>query len=340
VKRQPILFLGVLCLILTGCRTAALKNAVPAAPTPPSTAPQGITRSPSGPPLIPSGPLGDLDQLFIDSYTSSRSEFIRKAPPFIVISGSNLILHRNGQKDDVRVIPDLYHALKDIAHLPFTVYLQLSPLAASGTPLTDAKAAQLQSLLTRILTVQGVLATGGYTPNEMARQTEILDGSQALVSSTLKNNRVDRKSLDVFTHQMGPLMLLNASDAACLQIQGTHAQMMKWKEALSADEWQSLMIVNRARHQARYRNAATQYFHWLFNDSSTSWSYPGESMRVIYAESLGPKEEASDELATILIDAGASIAFFEDPWRLSEDILSNGAAGCIKRLPDADRLHR
>jgi hypothetical protein len=284
--------------------------------------------------------LGDLDQLFIDSYTSSRSESIQEASPFIVISGSNLILHRNGKKDSARVIPDLYHALKDIAHLPFTVYLQLSPLAATGTPLTDAKATQLRSLLTRIQAVQGVLATSGFTSDEMARQTEILDGSQTLISSTLKNNGVDRTGLDVYAHRMGPLMLLNASDAGCLQIQGTHTQMMKWKESLSVDEWQALIVVNRARHQARYRNAATQYFHWLFNDRSTSWSYPGESMRVIYAESLGPKEDASDELGTVLIDAGVSASFFEDPWRLSEDILSNGAASCIGKLPDADRLHR
>jgi hypothetical protein len=115
--------------------------------------------------------------------------------------------------------------------------------------------------------------------------------------------------------------------------------MMKWKDTMSAAEWNRLMVVNRARHQARYRNAATQYFHWLFADSGPSWSYPGESMRVIYAESLGPTEDASDELATVLIDADASAAFFQEPWRLSEDILSSGAAECVKKLPPGDRTH-
>jgi hypothetical protein len=256
-----------------------------------------------------------------------------------VVSGSSLVLHRNGQKDSVRVIPDLYHALKDVAHVPFTVYLRLSPIAESGAPLTDANAISLRTLLTRIDAVHNVLRTSGYTPDEITRQTEILNESQAIVSSTLKNGRLDRATLNTFTHKMGPLMLLNAADAGCLQIQATHAQMMKWKETLSPVEWNRLVVVNRARHQARYRNAATQYFHWLFNDSAPSWSYPGESMRVIYVESLGPSEDASDEFATVLIDEEASIAFFEDPWRLSEDILSNGAAECIKKLPDADHLH-
>jgi hypothetical protein len=275
----------------------------------------------------------------MDRYTSTRSQTIEKAPPFVVVSGSNLILHRNGQKKSARVIPDLYHALKDIAHLPFTVYLQLSPPATAVTPLTEAQAIELQEVLTRIEAVQAALATGGYTADETKRQTEILEASHAIVSSALKTKRVDRTSLDSFARRMGPLMLLNANDAGCLQIEGTHAQMMKWKAILSADEWQHLAVVNRARHQARYRNAATQYFHWLFGDSATTWSYPGESMRVIYAESLGPKEEAQDELGTVVIDAEVSAAFFDDPWRLSEDILSNGAAACIRKLPDGDRLH-
>jgi hypothetical protein len=119
----------------------------------------------------------------------------------------------------------------------------------------------------------------------------------------------------------------------------THAQLMKWKTTMSADEWDRLMVVNRARHQARYRNAATQYFQWFLADKGPSCGYPGEGMRVIYAESLAPNEKASDELATVLIDADASTVFFGDSWRISEDILSGGAERCIRKLPDSDPLH-
>jgi len=92
-------------------------------------------------------------------------------------------------------------------------------------------------------------------------------------------------------------------------------------------------VVNLARHQARYRNAATQYFHWLFGDSTPAWAYPGESMRVIFAETLGKNGTSIDESTTVEIDADASQAFFNDRWRMSEDILSNGAAACIGNCP-------
>jgi len=41
----------------------------------------------------------------------------------------------------------------------------------------------------------------------------------------------------------------------------------------------------------------------------------------------------------VQIDADASQAFFSDPWRMSEDILSDGAAAGIAKLPGKDRLY-
>ena len=73
---------------------------------------------------------------------------------------------------------------------------------------------------------------------------------------------------------------------------------------------------------------------------ATILGYPGESFRVLFIESLGKDEKSRDEFATILIDANASEAFFGDPWRLSEDVLSDGAANCIKKLPEEDRIKK
>lgn len=217
--------------------------------------------------------------------------------------------------------------------------LQLSPIADGVTRLDELELSNLSEILVRIDAVRKVLSDSGYTADELVRPGQILDASQAIVSDTLKKKSIDRAALASFAKTMGPVMLMNASDAGCFQIQATHAQLMKWKTTVSVDEWDRLMIVNRARHQARYRNAATQYFQWLLADKGPS-GYPGEGMRVIYAESLAPNEKASDELATVLIDADASTAFFGDSWRLSEDILGAGAERCIRKLPDSDRLHQ
>jgi hypothetical protein len=50
------------------------------------------------------------------------------------------------------------------------------------------------------------------------------------------------------------------------------------------------------------------------------------------------KPGSGELLASILIDADASTAFFGNKWRLSEDLLSDGAARCIARLLKSDQV--
>lgn len=339
MKVETLVSLVCLCIEFVILASARAQSGTPARSPLPEASAKSTASQRHGAPPVPSGPLGDVDQLFMDSYFSRRSTVIGLTSPFVLVSGSDLTLHRQGGTENARVIPNVYHALKDVAHVPFAIYLQLSSVAGVESDLTEEQLNEMTLFRTRIEAARSALSTGDFTPTQLSRQKQILDASDAIVSATLRDKRVDRASLSSFAKNMGPLMRLNAWEAAYVQIQGTHSQMMKWKKTMTADEWERLVVVNRGGHQARYRNAATQYFHWLLGGDSPSWSYPGESMRVIYAESLGPQEDSSDELGTIIVDADASTAFFGDPWRLSEDVLSDGAAACIKQLSDADRLY-
>jgi len=207
-----------------------------------------------------------------------------------------------------------------------------------GVSLSDDQIGQLQVLNAQIAAAEDALQTGGFNAVQTERQKQILDGSKAFAQGVVVAKRLDRTSLDNFAHSVSRWMLQNADEAGCYQVQSTHAQMMKWKATLSSDEWNHLIAVNKGAHQARYRNAATQYFDWLFQGTSPRWAYPGESSRVLYAESLPPSQTGGDELVAILIDADASRAFFGNEWRMSEDVLSDGAARCIAQLRESDRV--
>jgi hypothetical protein len=288
---------------------------------------------------VPDGPLGEVDTTFQTEYVARSKAKTAENPPYVEMLGSSLLLHHAGQQpDSQRVLPTIYHALKDVTHVPFTIYLRLSPLV--GAPLSDEQTGQLQTLDTKIAAAEDALQTGGFNDVQLERQKRILDGAKAFVQGVVAAKGVDRKSLDDFAREMSPLMLQNADEAGCYQVQSTHTQMMKWKESLSRDEWSHLIAVNKGGHQARYRNVATQYFDWLFHGygSSPRWAYPGESSRVLYAESLPPNQTGGDELVAVLIDEDASSAFFGNEWRMSEDILSDGAARCIAQLRESDRV--
>src|SRR5580704_6959271 len=215
---------------------------------------------------VPDGPLGDVDTAFLTEYTARSKAKAAENPPYVEILGSSLILHHAGQQpDSQRVLPTIYHALKDVTHVPFTLYVRLSPLV--GTPLSDEQVGQLQDLNAKIASAEGALQAGGFNDVQLERQMRMLDSSKAFLQSVVVAKGVDKKSVNDFAHKMAPWMLQNADDAGCYQIEAMHAQMMKWKAILSSDEWGHLIAVNKGAHQARYRNVATQYFEWLFHGS-------------------------------------------------------------------------
>jgi hypothetical protein len=297
----------------------------------------GNSLAQTGPPPIPPGPLGDVDTLFLNEYVARIDDITQVHPLYVEVSGNNLILHRNGQEESKRVIPDIYHALKDVSHVPFLLYLRLVPLS-SNEQLSETEIAGLETLSAKISAARDALSTGGFHYVQTKREQRIIDSSIALLRSTVVAKRIPHSTLESFTRSMAPLLLENSDDAACYVIQGMHAQMMEWKSSMTSNEWDRLVVINPGVLQPRYRSLATQYFGWLFRAPAPRWAYPGENERVIYSEFLHPHRDSGELLASIRIDADASTAFFGNKWRLSEDLLSDGAARCITRLPERDRI--
>jgi hypothetical protein len=274
-------------------------------------------------------PAAELDREFFEAYRQSRGEAKRAASPLIVVSGNELTLFRGDASETRRVIPALYHSLKSISHVPLALFLRLKPLA--GTAIPESAQAGLRAFRQKIEAAKAALPSGDLTQEQASRQASLLDASFLLISQVLRDGRVERSRVDAFAGAMGPLTLANVDEAACAQIRAMHEQTTRWRSAMTKEEWATLRVVIRGRHQPRIRNVATQYFSRLLGDAGPAWAYPGESMRVVYAEDMGG-DEAGDVLATVLVDADIGAAFFGDAWRMSEDLLSGGARNCLDRL--------
>lgn len=296
------------------------------------------TAQPAPPPADFSAedPLAALNRLFREAYRDERARMKGELSPVIVFAGDELTLVRDGKSEVARVLPPSFHQLKAIAHLPFALYLRLKRVADLPAGLTDL--GFLADFRPTIARARQALSGLGLNARQLERQEEIFSATEALLAEVESRHTVGGAELRAFAARLGRAMLTNTHEAACLEIQGLHAQMMVWKKRMSCAEWGRLRAVNRASHQSRYSSAATQYFAWLLGGIAPPWAFPGESLRVVYAETLRPGDEARDLLATVVVDADASQAFFGDPLLLSADILSHGAANCIDTLPAEDRL--
>ena len=97
-----------------------------------------------------------------------------------VVATSNVdtqsVIYRNGAAETNEVIPKICNSLKVVAHIPFGIYLRVSPYT-QGTPLQIPNdiLLELKEYQERIVAVTASLATFGFSEPQLLRQREILD---------------------------------------------------------------------------------------------------------------------------------------------------------------------
>jgi hypothetical protein len=57
-----------------------------------------------------------------------------------------------------------------------------------------------------------------------------------------------------------------------------------------------------------------------------------EGVRLFYAENVFAADGGANLLGTILLDRGASVAFFANPLRLERDLLADAAVHYLQRM--------
>jgi hypothetical protein len=274
-----------------------------------------------------------LNQMFLDGYKERRAAVKASTSPIIVADFRTLKLRWSESEETAPALPDIYHSLKAIAHLPFGIFLRVDPYAKDqSVSLPPEILSELKMYQERIAAAEQALPQGGFTAEQSKRQQEILRASKDFISDVLRDSSVSRAKLLAFTHAIGPKMLANADDAARAQIDLMHAHVMKWKKAIPAPDWNRLVVVVRGFQMPRRMYIETQYFAKLLNEPSHNLGYPLESRRLIYAEFIRKDLDHLDLMATTFIDGDASEAFFGDRWRMSRDVLADGAEEYLKTL--------
>jgi hypothetical protein len=324
--------LGLVSVLLSsGCRAPQSQSAVPAQVSATSTGLVHTTAS--GATYSVPDPLVSLNKLFLDGYKDRQAAVKSNTSPLIVANFSTLLLYWHGVVETNRSIPDIYHALKAVAHVPFGIFLRVEPYATeTNATVPDSVLQALKVYKAQIEAAESSLPMAGFSKTQLVRQYEILNASMAYLTNVIITARAPREQLMSFAHSIGPLMLENANDGAAAQLDMTHAAVMNWKARIPSAEWKRLVVVVRGFQMPRRMNILTQYFAALLGEPSHNLGYPLESRRLIYAEFITKDRDHLDLMATTFIDGDASEAFFGDRWRMSRDVLADGAAQHLKEL--------
>jgi hypothetical protein len=268
-------------------------------------------------------PLVDLNQAFRDAYARSRRRLLDRAGPVIVVEGDSLVLLHRGKRLEAKVVPDVYHTLKAVSHVPLAVYVLLVPL--EDAPLDKECLEELRAYRKRVVQAESALQGRGLSEEARERQRRIIRASVRFLDAALAKQRVSAEELGKFTRGLGKELLANAADAARAELDALDQQVRAWRATLPADAWKRVHVVVMGSALPRRGSLATQYFARLLGET-------GEGRRIVYAESTFEEPRAVNLLGTHLLDTRIGSAFFNDAERMHRDLLADAATKLLEKM--------
>src|SRR5262249_21664353 len=258
-----------------GCRTPERQSLAPASTSPTST--DAVHTAASGGTYAIPDPLLKLNKLFLDGYKARQPSIKTNISPLIVANFSTLTLFWQGTVETNRCIPDIYHALKAVAHVPFGIFLRVEPYAkANDSRIPAPMVHALEAYKTQVDAAAASLPAAGFSEIQVVRQRQILNASLAYLTNVIAAAPAPPTPLMAFAQSVGPLMLENANDAAAAELDMTHAVVMKWKKRIPPEEWKRLVVVVPGFQMPRRMNILTQYFAKLLGEPAHNLGYPLE----------------------------------------------------------------
>lgn len=285
-----------------------------------------------------SSPLDDLASQFMPAYSAAQQTVLAKADTLVLVRLKNMTLVRNGEiAEQAYGIPQIYFLASRVVHVPFTLYLMLS--GVFDQPLPDPLRKQLQTYQSLLNASIPDLSNYNdtFTPLQLQQQAYILQESLVFVQKVFDLASAPSSLYASYRSTVAEDVLSLADVCGASQVDAMHKVMMKWQQILSADEWNRLIVIIAGSRQPRQEYTATQYFNALFPAKGNSL-FPGESDRVFYIEelSLNITDTAflaeREQLAALILDSRASTALFNNPRRLSVDVMADGARRRIEEL--------
>ncbi len=229
--------------------------------------------------------------------------------------------------------PEIYHTLKTFDHIALAIDVTLAAYG-DGTPIPEDVLHDLREYRALLPAARERIPAFGLDAEQRERQKTIVDACAEFLDSVLDQRKCTAAKRIHFTRRMTTLVMANAAAAARAALDALHHQVMAWKADLSPEEWSRLTVLVIGRQLPRKDNLAVQYFARLLGESRFLLGQPGEGKRIIYAEGLAEEPRALDLLATYLVDTQVGIDFFNDPSRMTRDLLSDGAREYLPLLFD------
>jgi hypothetical protein len=264
----------------------------------------------------------DVNEQLHKNYAHAKDEVRQKLGPIIFCTNNEISLHKGKLVETVPFQKPRYTGLKQISHITLGSYVLLTN--HTDEKLNDDEIQRLVAYKTGIEKAAPELEKSqGLVPEDEAKQRDLIKKTLAFLGKVIDDKQVSHADLQSYVRMCTVSDLENAYEAAGSQIRTMDETVLKWHKEMTDDEWKKLHVIILTAHMPRPGLLSYQYFSKLLSQSQ-------EGEQIIIAEGMTDEEQATDLLLTHIMDGKVAVAFFQDPWRMHRDLLSDGGELYLK----------
>jgi hypothetical protein len=264
-----------------------------------------------------------LNQSCLDAYSAGRAQFIASPGPLIIV-GSDLTFIANGQETHADYTPGLYTVLKTLSHPYLGTIVLLEPFARDPAAHQDVWRPHLEAMRRETAAVMPHLGELGLDADSLTRNRFILERMLAFMDGALAKGSYAESDLAALGHELGPLLLANATIAARAQIDMMKAAVDHWRAQVGEAAWSRVLVVIEGPHQPRVDNLQATFFRFALGARAPT--------QLVYAENVFDRKSAMQLVGTVEADRGLSILTFDDPLRMQRDLLGDAAEAYLLQM--------
>lgn len=267
----------------------------------------------------------DVNEQLHKNYAHAKEEIRQALGPIILCTGDSISLLKGKDKTTISFIKPHYTGLKQIAHITLGSFIILTNHTDEN--LSTDTLGRLQAYKDGIEKASfGLEKDQGLESGDESRQKELVNKTLSFLNTVINDKRVSHADLQKYVRSCTVPDLRNAYEAAGSQITTMDNAVAQWHKEMTPEEWKKLHVIIWTSHMPRQGLLAYQYFSKLLN-----LSQEGEQLIVVESPTPSNDELAIDLLLIHILDGKVATNFFNDPWRMHRDLLSDGAKEYLQK---------
>src|SRR5206468_190790 len=143
------------------------------------------------------------------AYKRAKEAALARTGPVILVEGDNLVLKNGSRRTETRFIPEIYHTLKAVSHIPLALDVTFGAVP-EGERVDDDLLDELRKYRALVVAAGEAVGADRLGPGLAERQAAIVSESLKFLDSAAEARACGREARTSFARRVSPLVMANS----------------------------------------------------------------------------------------------------------------------------------